>query len=1219
MKYKDLIQFDPVDDIIKFSKLGNVNYKEKIVKTFVCSDSYINYVLPTAVNNLSLESTEETKGLQVVGNYGTGKSHLMSLISTIAEDASYLPMLKDERARHILESIAGKYQVRSFELGSTSELWTLICNQIDIALRGWGIDYSISNDNAPDMYTDKLERMMAVFEEAFPDKGFLIVIDEMLSYLRGRSQPDKINSDLPVLQALGQLSDRTHFRIIFGVQELIYQIPEFLFAADMLSKVNERYADLSIQKEDVQYIVHERLLQKDEHQKQWIREHLQQFVQLFPDINNKLETYVSLYPVHPSYFDNFSQIRIGKSQREILSTLTHKFRDIADEDIPQDNPGLVCYDSYWHDILRNQDLRALPDVNRVAQIAEDINQKIETNFTGPLYSKKKDLAHRIVAAIAIKTLQNSLSAQNGSTAKTLVTDLCPIDSMCTNYDELVDMEMTVVADQIVNTTIGQFFEKNETNEEYHFRMEGGVNFEQVIASYADNMSNGLKDEYFFQFLAEVLPVEGETYRTGFRIWQHHITWLSHNCEREGYIFMGNPQAKSTTQPKQHFYIYFMPLFDSTSHYQKPLDDEVCIWLDKLNEDFRRAVTLYGAALTQENVASSDQKPNYSNIRRQYFNRVRDIFNRQFMDAAEVEYRDQRMPLRTMQGADRVESKIQTIDGVVEYIMDAQFSRENNLYPKFTALAAPYGKGNRDTMIKAAKETIIQPDVYNKSGVAMLTALGLFQNGRLDTTQSPYAQNIRALLDQAGEGHVVNRNDILEPFYENMFQTKDTHIEAELEFLVLATMVAMGEIELTLSGGVQLTALKLDMIRTIPSSESANFTHISKPRSMNTAAVKELFIQLTGHDLTNQLSEQATFVELCTKAQSLAQTAAKMESAVLNGITVAGVEIVSADEGLMLSNDLRKLKEKCDMVQRFNTQVKMRNMPWSVQEIRATFEVTRKKMQEIDGMILIMRQLEQEVGYLKQAINLTSDTQLLQDITSVINRIPTMLQASEQTRAQFNREIQQAKQKFAQWYISCYTRAHISQADNQKKIAIKQSKEAVVCEALAAAGTVNYAAYAAWEREMNRLVPADPSVTLESVLVSLYNEFNPRTDITPRKSLDTLHDEIIELYRDNCKQIHEMVNDDGLTQNMDMLLSQQKSLLHELQTNAVEITGSNVNAVIQMLSKLMESFERVEIDHQMIMSKFPVPITIQGAKTFLNDLIDAQCRGLNPNKVRIIFK
>lgn len=1218
MKYKELIKFDPVDDIIKFSKLGKVNYKEMLVKSFVCSESYLKHILPSVVRNLNLESEEETKGIQIVGNYGTGKSHLMSLFSTIAEDAQYLNMLQSEEAKTILAPIAGKYMVKCFELGSTSDLWTLVCNQIDMAFANWGIDYSISEDNAPDMYNDKLERMLAAFEEKFPDKGFMLVIDEMLSYLRGRSQPDKINSDLPVLQALGQCSDRTRFRMVFGVQELIYQIPEFQFAADMLSHVNERYADLTIVKEDVQYIVQQRLLRKDEHQKQWIREHLQHFVSLFPDMNNKLEEYVNLFPVHPSYFDNFQQIRIGKSQREILSTLTFKFKSMMEQDVPTEEPGLICYESYWQDIMENHDLRAIPDVNRVAQLAEDINQKIDVNFTRA-YASQKGLAHRIVSAIAIKTLQNDLSVQNGSTARALVADLCPIDDMCENFDDLVDVCVGAIADQIVTTTVGQFFEKDSTNEEYHFRMQGGVNFEQKINAYAEQMSPGERDEYFYEFLAQVLPVEGETYRTGFRIWQHHITWLSHNCEREGYIFMGNPAAKSTTQPQQHFYIYLMPIFEDSPLQSAPLDDEVCLWMTKMDDSLRQAVSKYGAACVQERIAPTDQKANYTTFRRKLYNAARDIFNQQFYEKTEVEYRGQRMPLQTMQGADRMDSKMQTINSVVEYIMDPQFTRENDAYPKFTSLTIPFGKGNREIMVKAAKEVIIAPQNYNKNGVAVLTSLGLYNNGRLDTSLSPYAQAIRTLLDGVQGNQVINKADILEPFFENIFWTKDTHMDAELEFLVLATMTALGEIELVMAGGLHISALTVEQIRNIPVSESANFTHICRPRSMNVAAVKELFIQILGRDLSNQMNDPATFTQLCAEAQVLSQKAAKMEHEVTNGVTIAGVEIVSANDGLAMAHMLSQLKDKCDQVQRYNTEVKMRNMPWQVSEIRTVFEDAKKKLIEVEGMMAIMRQLETEVSYFRQATSLVSDTALLNEMASVMNKMPSMLHANEQTRLQYRQEIANAKQHYATWYISEYVRAHISQADNQKKISLQQSKETIVCEELSASNIFSYVRYKNWLDEMDLLQPADPSVTLSAVLVNPYQGFNSKQTRPILKSLDTLKDEIYSMYRDYCDKIYSMVNDPSLIQNADMLTTQKKSLLQELQNKTVEITSSNVGAVVEMLNRLMESFVRIEIDHQTILNKFSAPITVEGARRFFDDLLKQKTAGKDISKVRIIFK
>lgn len=66
---------------------------------------------------------KEFFGLQIVGSYGTGKSHLMSLFSLIAEDETYLQYVTDEQAKSHLEKIAGKYKVLRFEINSEKELW----------------------------------------------------------------------------------------------------------------------------------------------------------------------------------------------------------------------------------------------------------------------------------------------------------------------------------------------------------------------------------------------------------------------------------------------------------------------------------------------------------------------------------------------------------------------------------------------------------------------------------------------------------------------------------------------------------------------------------------------------------------------------------------------------------------------------------------------------------------------------------------------------------------------------------------------------------------------------------------------------------------------------------------------------------------------------------------------------------------------------------------
>ena len=288
MKYADLIQFEPINEVVKFDRLSDTEYRKSLVRNFVFSDAYEKSIIPAICRNLDYTTSAETFGIQIVGSYGTGKSHLMSLFSLVAEDKSYLDLVGSETAKQDLNKIAGKYKTIRFELGNDQELWDIVCYRIDEGLKALGIDYSIAADTSLRSYAEKISVMMAFFEQKYPDHGLMIIIDEMLSYLKGRSGSDALNRDLAVLQGLGQASDKSKFRMVFGVQELIYNAPEFQFAAQMLQKVNDRFKDLTITKQDVEFVTSRRLLKKDDAQKAKIREHLSKFTAYFTDISKTL-------------------------------------------------------------------------------------------------------------------------------------------------------------------------------------------------------------------------------------------------------------------------------------------------------------------------------------------------------------------------------------------------------------------------------------------------------------------------------------------------------------------------------------------------------------------------------------------------------------------------------------------------------------------------------------------------------------------------------------------------------------------------------------------------------------------------------------------------------------------------------------------------------------------------------------------------------------------
>ena len=1222
MKYRDLIQFDPIDEIIKFGKLDNNDYRAKVVKNFVFSNTFENYIIPKICATLDLNATTETKGIQIVGNYGTGKSHLMSLFSIIAENAEYLPMLQSDKAKDWLKTIAGKYIVYRFELGHNQELWDIITYKIDSALAQWGVAYSISGDDSPKSYSEKIECMMAAFEEKYPEKGFMLVIDEMLSYLKGRSEPAKLNRDLAVLQALGQMSDRTHFRMVFGVQELIYRSPEFQFAKDMLGRVNERYVDLTIQKEDVQFIVQQRLLQKNEHQKAQIRQHLSQFLVMFPNMYNNLDTYVNLYPVHPSYFDNFSLIRIGTSQREVLKTLSHKFEGIMNDEVPTNEPGLISYDSYWKDMQNNVDLKADPDVSKVSDITELIDQKIRDNFTKGL-APKRALAHRIVAAAAIKMLQADLSQHNGVTAESLANDLCHIDHTCENYDELVDLAFNRTLDAIVSATIGQYFEKGENNE-YHLRIEGGVNYEQKVRDYAAQMGDAQKDEYFYMFLAEVLPVEGETYRRNFRIWAHNIEWLSHKCHRAGYIFMGNPNDRSTTQPQQHFYIYFMPIFDSAGKSYPTEKDSVFFLMDDLNDEFKKKVTLYGSALSQEGSASSDEKPRYKQLREKFFKEARELFNQQFLAKTMVEYLGEKLAMETMQGA-QAESKIDAISAVTSYIMELQFEAENPHYPKFSQLGQPLTRENRDNLLRSARAKIANPTIINRNGEAILMGLGLWNDGRLSTDHSQYARSLKQKLE-AKDGQVVNRDEILDLFFDETHEyiSSDFHIEADLQMLVMATMAALGEIEIVLQGGTRINASNIADINKLNPQDNYTFSNICPPKGLNVALVRELMLGLLGIDRVNELDSpnSSVFADLSSKAQSIENRVVTLQHKIQGGYRFAGdIEVISSEEASEFDKELVRLKGICNQLQRYNTKAKMRNIDWSIDVVKKAMNETLRKLDDTERMLEELNVFKDMIGYLRTALSNINEPNLKEDIIAGISNIKEVIGQDKTVVDDYKSELKTLKERYADWYMSEYVKAHISEIDYSKAQKLRANDYKQVCDTIRDAPFINPSRYDAWLRKLALLQVVNPTVSKQTILSmpTAPDGFNPTLQREQLPQIGELQDELNEIFAEYEQQFRDALDDPTTKRNQEMLSHQEKTMIQQFADGVIKLNRQYAHPLIEIITKLQRSFTKIEINHGDMLRIFSKPMTKQQAIEALAEYIEAQSRGHRPEDVRIIIK
>lgn len=103
MKYSDLISFNPIEDVIQLVTADDSNKAREYVKTYIMSDAMVQSLKSPVLEQLQMDEVVDNKGVLVVGNYGTGKSHLMSVISAIAKDADNLQYLQNKKFAEEME------------------------------------------------------------------------------------------------------------------------------------------------------------------------------------------------------------------------------------------------------------------------------------------------------------------------------------------------------------------------------------------------------------------------------------------------------------------------------------------------------------------------------------------------------------------------------------------------------------------------------------------------------------------------------------------------------------------------------------------------------------------------------------------------------------------------------------------------------------------------------------------------------------------------------------------------------------------------------------------------------------------------------------------------------------------------------------------------------------------------------------------------------------
>ncbi len=1224
MKYSELISFHPIEDVIQLTSANDADRAREYVRTYVMSDRMAANLKTLVIDQLQMDETANNKGVLIVGNYGTGKSHLMSMISAVANDDTCLAELTNQNFAEDAKRIAGKFEVLRFELtGVTMPLREIVLGFIEDDFHARGIPFETPDFSKVKDNKKLLQDVCQAFSFVYPDKGYLIVVDELLNFLVSRSA-QQLALDLEFLRVLGEMCSKSRLRCMFGMQEKLFDNPKFGFVADTLGHVRDRITELVIAKEDTSYVVSERILKKTPEQKELIRRHLEKFAPLYAGMANRMDEFVELFPIHPAYVDILNKVYLIEN-RHILKNISVTIREIFDQELPEDAPGILSFDEYWPKIKQTPMLRTNPEVRRVLEASEKLENILEHAFPKPAY---KPLAIKIIYALSVHRLTtNGLDVRFGLTAENLKDDLClylPMPEQ--DADFLLGVIKATLRD-IMATVSGQFIIFNEANSQYFLDVDKVVDYDEKVKQRSSLLSDDDLNRYYYQVIYSCLGWDAKQYVPNFEIYEKDLNWESHGIFREGYLFMGLPAERSTAQPERDFYLLFMPPFGADSAQAANLADEVYFYF-KADREFRDALQLFSAASALADLSEGKDKNAYLTRAALAQKKLVKYLSDNKTTCMEAAYLGRRRPLyKVLKGRNAREMDFsETIDLAASLCLDTYFESR---YPEFPVFRTKITRRNMAENVRQAFDYFAGRKTAQ--GAAMLESFHLLDGERICPEKSGYAAYFIDLLKGLPPLGVINYEELFEPVFPETYEDRHFHIPCMFTPIVFLSLVYGGFATMTLKDGRIITAENLDQIPKVLGVDLYEFTCLSKPAQMAMRELKRLF-ELLGIDpqlLDSPDSQEELIRQFLDKTKEQCDLAVHAREKVQQRFELWGEPLVC--ESLLLrmrDSCLRVRDEFSNYAVKYNTSAKLNNFRLSLEQVE---ELGRqmdlvKLVSEYDRF---RRECAAIVLYMTSIEGLDLGTDLSEELKAARASFVTIRdgiargKSGESAAREVTALLERVRDKYIARYLEEHQKKRLDEDGERQRDALLKSPVLASLRRLRVIEILSGTKELAIEQELMELKPC-------SHLTAAELENNPFCTHCGYRLGDQVKDAAGQL-KDLERRMKELLNewtDTLLNTISDPLVAGQMEYLDWRQKAEMEAflaSGKLPETVddhfVQSVKTLLQGFEPVVIDPEELVRRLQGagPCEVGVFKSRFNAIIDACTRGKDLRKLRIILK
>jgi hypothetical protein len=765
-KIRELIDFQKIKEVVDIDALGD---KRMMVENYVITKSMEEYL----VHIMEDLQNDTHKAAQIIGGYGSGKSHLLGFIISILTDKDLRDYIQNEKVKEAAQNIDRNFILIHWELQPNDvALSDYFYDRIELQLKDkYDIDYSFPGVGLD--HKKNIMELIAFLKKDDPSRELVVVVDEISDFLK-QKEKEKITRDVQFLRIIGQTAQENDFMFIGAMQEHIFSNPKYVDEAESFGRVSERFQIVTIHREDIKKVISKRILKKTREQRIQLEELFSEYTKHYPQIMSNIEEYIDLFPLHPYVIEIFSELPYFE-KRGIIKFTMEEVERILDKEFPE----IIAYDLIYDEIAAKHTVKNLEMVSPVVDAIQTLDSKIDL-----LPERDQDLARKIVKALGVLKLYGK-SLNNGATPKELANTLLILpEKMGIEADD----EISLVVGRLRKFTDGQFINKNDENY-YYLDLALTVDYDQVIVRKSDNLSENAPDDELLSILKDQLRLENEVEP---KVFEDTCNWKSRKSFREGQFIYEDGKHDFVKESGDYQVVFVSPLCPKNRY---AANENRLVISGSFNNETIDELKMVAAAkaLINDNYQRSIIQKKYVSLKKDFAKK----FVSSYLQTGTVEIGSTKKSIASL-----ISREFSNFDEMFTEIkpelFDSYFSSKYSKHPKFSQSIT------RDNIIgefnSAAINLVTSQTTLFGTSKSVLNALDLLDtSSNFSTENSEVAQQIRQLArDNAGKS--VSVDDIISSFEDAPYG----YDYRMTQFVILA-LTYNGEIALKAAGGKTITS------------------------------------------------------------------------------------------------------------------------------------------------------------------------------------------------------------------------------------------------------------------------------------------------------------------------------------------------------------------------------------------------------------------------------